>query len=213
MYINNIHYDCMVNENNKYVKILIYNSIVNMSFPENRERTSINEVKGTFKSVFDQLNNNFNSRLNEYRRINDMNERTNRALVTGQKLLRNVSLKNGDLSNDIKKQIGDLDTKDRKIELTETDIKLNQNIIEILYTILIGVAISIVIMIVSYFMKWDNGISQSSVTSSTSNSDSLLDKVGSLFKFNSNGNNYKGNLLSTDSGISGSLFKIGGNKK
>jgi hypothetical protein len=203
----------MVNENNKYVKILIYNSIVNMSFPENRERTSINEVKGTFKSVFDQLNNNFNSRLNEYRRINDMNERTNRALVTGQKLLRNVSLKNGDLSNDIKKQIGDLDTKDRKIELTETDIKLNQNIIEILYTILIGVAISIVIMIVSYFMKWDNGISQSSVTSSTSNSDSLLDKVGSLFKFNSNGNNYKGNLLSTDSGISGSLFKIGGNKK
>jgi glutamate mutase epsilon subunit len=142
-----------------------------------------------------------------------MNERTNRALVTGQKLLRNVSLKNGDLSNDIKKQIGDLDTKDRKIELTETDIKLNQNIIEILYTILIGVAISIVIMIVSYFMKWDNGISQSSVTSSTSNSDSLLDKVGSLFKFNSNGNNYKGNLLSTDSGISGSLFKIGGNKK
>ena len=189
-----------------------------MSFPENKEGRSVNEVKQTFKSVFNQLNNSFNTKLSEYRRINDMNERTNRALVTGQKLLRNVSLKNGDLSNDIKKQIGDLDTKERKIELTEMDIKLNQNIIEILYTILIGVAISIILMIISYFMKWNNGSSSSSISStsssgSTSSSDSIFDKLGSLFKPSSSNNTYSGNLLSSNSGFSGNLFKMGGNKK
>jgi hypothetical protein len=206
----------MVSKNNKYVKIIIYNSIINMSFPENKEGGSVDAVKQSFKSVFNQLNNNFNSKLNEYRRINDMNERTNRALVTGQKLLRNVSLKNGELNNDIKKQIGDLDTKERKIELTEMDIKLNQNIIQILYIILIGVAISIILMIVSYFMKWGGEISSpTSVTSSssTTESGSIFDKLGSLFKPSSSSNNYSGNLLSSDSGFTGNLFKMGGNKK
>jgi hypothetical protein len=189
---------------------IIYYSIVNMSLPENTQRQSVNEVKKTFNSSFDELNNRFKNLLTTYRSVSGLNEKTNRNITTTDKLLRTITLKSGELSNDINKQIGIIDTKSRKIELTESDINLNQNIIQVLYIILIGVAIAIIIMIVSLFMKM--GSSPTVSTTSTSNSNgSIFDKMSSYFTFNS-GQTYKGNLLTSDSGYSGNLFKYGGKK-
>jgi hypothetical protein len=189
---------------------IIYYSIVNMSLPENTQRPSVNEVKKTFNSSFDELNNRFNNLLTTYRSVSGLNEKTNKNITTADKLLRTITLKSGELSSEINKQIGVIDTKSRKIELTESDINLNQNIIQVLYIILIGVAISIIIMIVSLFMKM--GSSPTVSTTSTSNSDgSFFDKMSSYFTLNS-GPTYKGNLLASDSGYSGNLFKYGGKK-
>jgi hypothetical protein len=182
-----------------------------MSLPVNTERPSIAQVKGVYNNVFNNLTNNFNQTLASYRQISALNDKTTQALSTGQKLLRNVSLRNGELSNEIKDQVGILDTKYRKLELTEEDINLNQNIIKTLYILLIGIAISIIIMIVSFFMKLGNGTSSLTTTSSSDSSQSLFGKIGSFFS-GTKGPAYKGNLVSSDSGATGNLFKIGGKK-
>ena len=180
-----------------------------MSFPENTEGRNASEVKSRFTSVFNQLNSRFNNSLSQYRQISNMNDRTTKALSTSQRLLRNMTFKTGKLSNQVSGQIGILDTKNRQIEIAEDDINVNQNIIKILYIILIGVAISIVIMLISFFMKLGNG----STSSSSSAEPSIFDKLGSYFTLGTTGNTYKGTLTSNEGGITGNLFKMGGNKK
>jgi hypothetical protein len=189
-----------------------------MSFPENREGRNVNDVKNMYKRVFNNLQTSFNRNLDDYRRVSTLNDKTTKALSSTQQLLRNVSFRSGELSNEITDQIGIIDTKNRKLELVEEDISLNQNIIKTLYILLIGVAISIVIILISVVMKWGNGSNSVSTVSSMSSNDSgsLFDNIGntfsSLFKKN-DAPTYKGNLFSNDGSTTGNLYKMGGNKK
>jgi hypothetical protein len=139
--------------------------------------------------------NYFSNSMDKYKtlvsNINNINLNTDK--------LNSFLEKNNTLENKLDEQIGELDTKNRRIQLTEKDISFNQEIIRILYIILIGLSIIVVLYgLLFIYRTYKPSSSISSSSTSTSTSSISTDNYFSKMKENGSSiGSYFSNLFGT----------------
>lgn len=154
---------------------------------------NISTIQGSLMSAQNYFSNSMDKYKTLVSNINNINLNTDK--------LNSFLEKNNTLENKLQEQVGELDTKNRRIQLTEKDISFNQEIIRILYIILIGLSIIVVLYGILFIYRTYKPSSTSSSTSSTSlsstSSTSTDDYFSKMKEKGSNVGSYFSNLFGT----------------
>ena len=150
---------------------------------------NISTIQGSLMSAQNYFSNSMDKYKTLVSNINNINLNTDK--------LNSFLEKNNTLENKLEEQIGELDTKNRRIQLTEKDISFNQEIIRILYIILIGLSIIVVLYGILFIYRTFRPSSSISSSTTSTYTTSSSDYFSKMKETGSNVGSYFSNLLGT----------------
>jgi hypothetical protein len=149
-----------------------------MSLPSNINTVKIDDIKKRFNSEVDRLDTQYKTVTDKLNLTNNLSKMYNKAVFNGDRLYSTQLFTKQILSDKLSEQLDEMDTKQRMIQYTESDLLFNQNIVKTLYILMIGISIAVVIMMILYFSGFFSNLGSQPITSSSS--------IGNIFGYSNN---------------------------
>jgi hypothetical protein len=146
------------------------------SLPSNNPSQNTDAIKRNINNSVSNLEKAFDDIYYKNDMAVKWSDTYNKAVFNGNRYVSTQVHNEKLLGNTISQQTVEMDTKNRMIQFTEADLKFNQNIVYILYILMIGISMSVLIMI--GVMIYDKKRGASPLTSVTASSPFSYFKTG-----------------------------------
>jgi hypothetical protein len=146
------------------------------SLPSNNPSPNTDSIKRNITNSVSNLEKAFDDIYYKNDMAVKWSDTYNKAVFNGNRYISTQVHTEKLLGNAISQQTVEMDTKNRMIQFTEADLKFNQNIVYILYILMIGISMSVLIMI--GVMIYDKKRGASPLTSVTTSSPLSYFKTG-----------------------------------
>jgi hypothetical protein len=138
------------------------------SFPANNSSPNTDTIKRNVNNSVSNLEKAFDDIYYKNDMAVKWSDTYNKAVFNGNRYITTQVHTEKLLGNTISNQTVEMDTKNRMIQFTEADLKFNQNIVYILYILMIGISMAVLVMIGVMIYDKKKGVSTFSTVTTSS---------------------------------------------